>query len=69
VINALFALRAFGFLIANIKVQFQKLTSLTPFFFYPFPPLPYLFHPPSFLSLSLISLHPFHMCSVASLSF
>jgi hypothetical protein len=54
--------------------------SSTPFFFYSFPPLPYLFHQSylpsvfirislrSFLSLSPISLHPFHMYSIVSLS-
>jgi hypothetical protein len=50
--------------------------SPTPFFFYPFPPLPDLFHPsylhsvflPVPFSPSLISLHPFHICSIDSLS-
>jgi hypothetical protein len=49
--------------------------SPTPFFFYPFPPLPGLFHPSYLHSLflpvpfspSLISLHPFHICSIVAL--
>jgi hypothetical protein len=62
------------------KIQSQKLTcfflSPTPFFFYPFPPFPYLFFflislPSSYFSpfyLSLTSLHPSHMCSISLLS-
>jgi hypothetical protein len=78
-----FALRDFGFLITNIKMQLQKLTffSYTPPF--SFSIISLLFHisfihlislpssfsisPRSLLSLSLISLHPFHMlnCLIA----
>jgi hypothetical protein len=70
--------------ITKHKITIPKITILipilTPLLFYPFPPRPYLFHPsylPSvsipnfhrpFPSLSLISLHPFHMCSITSLS-
>jgi hypothetical protein len=76
-----FALRAFEFLITNIKITIPKIyiffLSPTLFFFYSFPTLPYLFHPsylPSVfiqyfsLFLSLISLHPFHMCSIGCVS-
>jgi hypothetical protein len=74
-----FALQAFGFLITNVKILFQKLT----FFSYA-PPhsfsiLSLLFHisfihlhsyfsPFLSLPLSLILLHPFHMCSIVSFS-
>jgi hypothetical protein len=51
-IKALFALRAFGFLITKIKITIPKINIFAippPLFFYSFPPIPYL--------LSLFRLH------------
>jgi hypothetical protein len=78
IINHLFALQAFGFLMTNTKITITKFNIFSPprsssilsllfhIFFIHLISLPSSFSISlrSFLSLSLISLHPFHMCSI-----